>query len=143
MTDIVNNKNGISFDLDNIATDLNGKLDKDTLNINDTGKINMAGMGMPSDTYEELTLGATETTYTAPANGYFSIDKSATAAGQKFIFYSSASFGISSTSVNNNDEVRLIVPVKKGDSVKVVYTVAGSTWHFRFHYAVGSESEAS
>lgn len=32
MTDIVYNKNGIPFDIDAIATDLNGKMDKDGVN---------------------------------------------------------------------------------------------------------------
>jgi hypothetical protein len=32
MTDIVYNKNGIPFDIDAIATDLNGKMDKDGIN---------------------------------------------------------------------------------------------------------------
>ena len=33
MTDIVYNKNGIAFDIDNIATDLNGKVDVDLSNL--------------------------------------------------------------------------------------------------------------
>lgn len=32
MTDIVYNKNGVPFDIDSIATDLNGKMDKDGVN---------------------------------------------------------------------------------------------------------------
>lgn len=32
MTDIVYNKNGVAFDIDAIATDLNGKMDRDGLN---------------------------------------------------------------------------------------------------------------
>lgn len=32
MTDIVYNKNGIAFDIDAIATDVNGKMDRDGLN---------------------------------------------------------------------------------------------------------------
>jgi hypothetical protein len=32
MTEIVNNKNGVPFDIDAIATDLNGKMDRDGLN---------------------------------------------------------------------------------------------------------------
>lgn len=47
MTNIVKNKNGIKFDIDAIATDLNGKMDRDCLNRSDAGSGVMANMAMP------------------------------------------------------------------------------------------------
>ena len=123
---------------------LNGKLDRDTLNINDTGEINMASMGMPSNTYDDLTLGASGTEYTAPANGWYLFGKS---------MGTNAMIGIENRS--NNLKMRVLtttndtragyayVPVLKGDKIVVEYQNTGSTVYFRFIYAQGSESEAS
>lgn len=43
-------------------------------NVTATGSSTAAGWAMPSTTYTDLTLGASGATYTAPANGYFTIN---------------------------------------------------------------------
>ena len=57
-----------------IAEDL-GAIGADTSlsNLTDAGDIVAANASMPSATYDDLTLGASGSTYTAPANGYFAI----------------------------------------------------------------------
>ena len=59
--------------IDNIATDLNGKADVDLTNVvgamSSSSKEYFSKIGMPSSTSTLLTLGASGTTYTAPTNG--------------------------------------------------------------------------
>lgn len=68
MTDIVYNKNGIPFDIDAIATDLNGKADVDLSNINPTQNVKntIVGWGMP-----DYSAGVTVSTtpFIAPYDG--------------------------------------------------------------------------
>ena len=97
----------------------------------------LASFGMPSNRYIDLTLGASGTTYTAPANGYFEFKKSSTAAGQNIQLENSTgniSIGIISYS---NNSLRCFLPVKKGDTIKVLYSADGTTTAFRFVYAEG------
>ena len=94
---------------------------------------------MPSDTYEDLTLGASGTTYTAPANGWFYFYSSSIS--NSILYNTTKSYGLTvigaSGYVNNN-----LLSVNKNDVVRLTYsTDSGSS--FKFYYAVGSESEAS
>lgn len=144
MSNIVYNKNGIPFDIDTIATDLNGKADRDLINCSDTGTSNMAHAAMPSDTYEDLTLGASGSTFVATADGWLTLNKLTTAAGQYI------------TLINNSNQLRTIVitntngyglscyiPCSKGDTMTYNYTAAGTTNYFRFVYCNGSAHEAT
>lgn len=139
-------KTEIQVDIDEITTDLNGKADTDLTNITDTGYIKMAKASMPSNTYVDLTLGASGSTYTAPADGWFagwtasSIDTGAyftLMVGEVGNSYASEVYRESPY----NFQCPILLPVKKGAVVTAQYTVGLSM--FRFYYAVGSESEAS
>lgn len=52
----------------------NNKLDLNANNLNTAGKSLISGLGMPSNKYIDLTLGASGSEYTVPANGYFVLD---------------------------------------------------------------------
>ena len=141
-------KTDIQVDIDEIATDLNGKADIDLTNVNDSGTSTSAGWAMPSDTYDTLTIGASGTTYTAPANG-------------KFIAYGVTNNAYAVIQFNNNTNklIKAIsmpaagygesidIDVKKGDVVELVYQYMNFAFSadtgLRFIYAKGSESEAS
>lgn len=136
-------KTSVQVDIDEIATDLNGKADTDFSNVTDAAKIAMANASMPSDTYENLTLGASGATYIAPADGWFGCTISVTA----------GSFNMTNTTANsafgtmfnaNAGIVKAILPVKKGDEMLLQYTAAATQTYktLRFIYAQGSESEA-
>lgn len=141
-------KTDIVVDIDEVVTDLNGKVDTDLTNATNSAKVMMSGMAMPSDTYIDLTLGSAKTTYTAPANGWFVIRKVATAAGQ-FLYMGNIPTSGHTTicwsrrAVNEQDIFEGFLPVKKNDVVQIDYSLGGSTDIFRFTYAVGSESEAN
>ena len=124
---------------DGVSTALSGKADTDLANVTDSAKVMMSGMGIPSSTYENLTLGASGSTYTAPANGYFCVAKASGGTNQYLdlrvntlqitVYYDSGMVA------------RNFIPVKKGETVMVSYNMTGNTEFFRFIYAVGSESE--
>ena len=142
----------IQVDIDEIATDLNGKADVDLTNINNTGTSTGAGWAMPSATYEDLTLGASGTAYTAPANGWYFLRKSKAAGdyNQKYLMFwvqcgdpLSVKYVVQVQSNAENDYSAIIAPVQKGDVCSVAYSFTGTTDYFRFIYAEGSESEAS
>lgn len=102
--------------------------------------ISGSGFGFPSDRYDDLELGASGTLYTAPANGYFYLNK--TVGGDwyyveisvvkdgKTLFYIFAD-------AYRTSPGSIIIPVKKGDVVCVEYNATGVTNHFRFIYAEG------
>lgn len=107
-------KTDIEVNIDNIVTDLNNKADKDGL--------------YASTTFDNLTLGASGSTYVAPANGLFSLSKNTTASGQSIVAFINNTWSTSGIS-------DISVQVKKGDSVKINYTTEGATNYFRFVYA--------
>ena len=129
-----------------ITEALNGKIDLDAANTSNTGKSFMAGMAMPSNTYEDLTLGASPSTYTAPANGWFACDIDNCNFIQMATFEGSVSNPnarvISRADSNySGSAIGTSVPVKKGDVMQMYYSSSGTVNWFRFIYAQGSESE--
>jgi hypothetical protein len=98
------------------------------------------GVGFPGDRYIDLTLGASGTEYTAPASGYFVLDKQTSGTDQRAGFYNT----IKKLSTNvyvpiSNNAIRTFIPVKKGDVVQCNYNAGGTTNVFRFIYAEGEE----
>ena len=127
-------KTQIEVDIDEIATDLNGKADVDLTNINAQGTSLASGFAMPSSTYDTLTLGASGTEYTAPANGWFCIDYSITSnnsyAGLNIDGYAFVMNGYQQWNAP------FMFPCKKGGKIKVNYVNAIASL-FRFYYAQG------
>lgn len=134
-------KTEIQVDIDNIATELNGKANVSLSNVNGTGTSTGASWAMPSDTYVDLTLGASGSTYTAPANGwvYVSMHYSNDTYAWIDMFNVTRDFYVR---CGKRDNCGGIMPVLKGDSFIVWYD--GNFLNssiFRFIYAVGAESE--
>ena len=136
------NQNSILYDIDNIATDLNNKTDRDLLNLSNTGKITGSGFSMPSSAkYLDVTLQSSGTYYASPANGWWYFRKLAYAGEWTNINGPCIAFDCSAQ--HNGDWLSSFIPVNKGDRIQVLYTASGTLGYFRFYYAVGSESEAS
>lgn len=102
----------------------------------------ISGLGMPSDKYIDLELGSSGTTYTAPANGWFYLNKvvggdwyyaelSVVKDGKTLFYIFADAYRTSPASI--------MIPVKKGDTVVVKYNATGATNHFRFIYAEGEK----
>ena len=136
-------KTDIQVDIDEIATDLNGKADTDLTNVTDTGYIKMAGAGMPSGKYIDLTLGARNSTYTAPANGWFFFLGRWTNA-DAYIQLRSVNnyYCVQTPNITANGYYGLMMPILEGDTCRIDYVVLPSNVALRFIYAQGSESEA-
>lgn len=138
--------NSANQDLSNLSQTgqavIDGKADTDLSNATDNGKILMSSMGLPSETYIDLTLGASGSTYTAPANGWFTFAKFTNGTNQH-IFIKGSLIGSELKAPNSGTGLTVFLPVQKGDSVRVGYNAGGETGYFRFIYAVGAESEAS
>lgn len=125
---------------------INGKADVDLTNCTNVANIKMAHNAMPSDNYIDLTLGASGTSYTAPADGYFYISKQA---GSDWYYFeleindNNGNFLYAGwNSDYRNSPCACFVPIKKGNICKVIYNAYGVTNNFRFIYAQGAESEA-
>ena len=136
-------KTEIQVDIDNIATDLNGKANVSLSNVNSTGSSTGASWAMPSDRYIDLTLGASLSTYTAPANGYVLFAKRADNSSDWFAIYKDNVKWYQSASAGGNTQVLgAYIPILKGQTFSIEYNLGSETEVFRFYYAVGSESEA-
>ena len=123
-------------------TALAGKADTDLSNLTATGKGVCANLAMPSDSYDDLTLGASDTYYTAPSDGYFLIGKTANS-GQFFNAYivpaNSTDRLLGANRYSNTNGVQQVIslPARKGQRLYITYTASGSTNYFRFVYAQG------
>ena len=135
-------QNETSVNVAELSEDLNGKADTDLGNLSNAGKIVASGLGMPSNSYDDLIFGADGATYTAPADGYFYLEayQNSTAAGcglggSYFATWQQAPGA-------NNYLMRSYIPVKKGQVVTgYVYGTIRDVV-FRFIYAEGSKSLA-
>lgn len=119
---------------------------KDLSNLSTTGKSYASGLGMPSERYTLLTLGASGTQYTAPANGWFSISKQAgSTSGVRMAINTRPNSSTTTYRVNTHwitatsgSSLHLMHPVRKNDVVDVTYTASGTTNYFVFIYAEGN-----
>ena len=120
------------------ASLFNNKVDLNAGNLSTVGKSTVAKMAMPSATYDNLTLAASGTEYTAPANGYFTISMYSDAAHQYMGFYSATNgLGTFATVPYSGYLLELFMPVQKGQKVTVNYTLGGTLQRFRFVYSEG------
>lgn len=124
--------------------DLTSLADINLSNLTDNGKILGSGLGMPSETYDTLTLGTSGTTYTAPANGYYYVDTISYDGNPAFfvLINNTKSFTVQNQVYSSYGSIILLMPVTKNDSIEIQYGNIGTT-AFRFIYAEGSESEAN
>jgi hypothetical protein len=100
--------------------------------------------GFPSNRYIDLELGASGSTYTAPANGWYYLQKK-TGANNQHSFIQALKDGETATeygalewtTMGNNGNAN-ILKVPKGKKVQIHYNLTGATEIFRFIYAEGS-----
>lgn len=115
------------------------KVNVDGTNLNTEGKSLISGYAMPSDRYIDLTLGASGTEYTAPANGWF------TALGQgnqtnTSVYLTNNVNGIVNGYTTGNGGQAFpcaSIPTKKGDIIMLEYTNVSNWEYLRFIYAEG------
>lgn len=95
---------------------------------------------LPSDKYDDLTLGASGEKYIAPANGWFSVNKRGTKPQQYVNIGKVGSISMvgSFTAYASGVECWSLQSILKGEEVKVHYTCDGTLEWFRFIYAKGN-----
>lgn len=128
-------------DLLNAITTLEtAKVDVNAGNFSSVGRNVLSGLGMPGFRYVDIPLGADQTVYTAPANGFFCFCKWAD--GEISQYISLINVTRCELSVEWRGIVglgRVFIPVQKGDQVLVGYDARGAVHLFRFIYAEGAE----
>lgn len=131
-------QNQTFVDVSTLVDALPGKTDVDFGNAApcEAYKSQASAWSLPSGNYVDLSLGATGTKYTAPANGWFYIVK-ATTQGQYFIMDNNTKLYSMNFAPAGGNSVRYLFPVQKDDVISVAYTVSGATSTFRFIYAEG------
>lgn len=123
-----------------VDTGLNGKAGVDLANVNQTGKALISNMGMPSGHYVDLSFNASETPYTAPADGYFYFFGIATVEWGDFSFLNAdGTFGSTLSRAPNGGGVRVLYPCRKGETAYLSYFGTVNAQVFRFYYAQGSQ----
>ena len=99
----------------------------------------VAAMSMPSGAYTNLTLGASNTEYTAPADGWYVVRITGMSSGHTFRIVNNFNALDYQIDTNYNSAVRAAyMPVKKGQTVKITYS-SGKSELFRFVYAEGEK----
>lgn len=97
-----------------------------------------AHAGMPSGKYVDMTLGASLSSYVAPADGWVCLNRTSTGAGQFLTLASNSYIGFRNYVHASGHSPMVTIPVKKGETFTVEYTTAGTINRFRFIYANGS-----
>jgi hypothetical protein len=101
-------------------------------------KQSITNWAFPSSRWDDLTLGASGTRYTAPADGYVWIGGTQ-AGGSGYVFLKNVNNGLEFVSQPSNVssfEIRAFIPVSKGQLYEVNYGDVFIYW-FRFIYANG------
>lgn len=98
-----------------------------------------AAQSMPSAKFTNLTLGASGSTFTAPATGWVHLDKR-TSVENQYITVTNTSIAITSTAISPAvGTCRILVPIQKGHTFAVHYTADGDVTTFKFYYAEGEK----
>lgn len=121
--------------LNHIEDGIGDSLDVDASNISDIGKSNLSGLSISSNRYIDLTLGASDSTYTAPANGWFYVY--GVSGGIAFINTSKNNYTLTISDIAKFYGAHGIFPVAKGDQVQIKYSTSSSG--MRFIYAEGDQ----
>lgn len=97
----------------------------------------IAHCAMPSDKYIDITVGASDASYTAPADGLVYFGAGSSASGQRVLVYREGLLlGNGEWSSAASQGLKAILPVKKGDIFHVIYT-APDNKTLQFYYANG------
>lgn len=155
----VDTSNLANVDLNNLSTTgqavIDNKANISASNFNTTGTTYLSGIGMPSDRYKNLTLGASGAVYTVPANGYvYILNEGGTSwnknaymgyevyetedktKDKKNIIFESTIHPAGDAGAN----IGMLFPILKDFYFRVNY-LAANKLTFRFVYAEGAPSE--
>jgi hypothetical protein len=119
----------------NIITGLRTNTVAHIIEYNNTDFI--AHQAMPSSNSITLTTAASGNNYQAPADGYFRVSGTASAAGQR-LNIDCSQVGFQGFSYASGNEVKFSCPVKKGGQMYLSYNMPQANVVVRFIYIVGA-----
>ena len=133
-----------STDLTNLSNHVTtieeGKANTAADNFTAIGKSTLASYAMPSNRYIDLTLGASGSTYTAPANGFVYLVKKTGGTNQYIILRNDTkTYQIQHQPYSAGSTISMILQFQKSDVIKVTYNASADTITFRFVYAEGDK----
>ena len=129
-----------NLDMAQLAADLVTKVDVDCQNVTSAGKKIIAGMSMPSATFETIVDAGATTTYTAPANGYVYAKittNTATTTQNRFVSIGSSKLGSMSNYYHTSSDASTYIPVLKNDVVTISHDPVYTGLTIKFIYAEG------
>lgn len=120
-----------------------GGADTSLSNITNAGKIQIAALSAPSDTYDDLTLGVSGATYTMPADGFLTLWMSMLGAYSNMAILNASTGRSQFQYAAGTIDLAITMEVHKGEVMTVYYGAASGANknYFRFFYAKGNESE--
>ena len=136
------NNNNLYFYVGEVAQNTNlvnaGRIEEKLHSLIPDNSSLISGYPMPSDKYIDLTLGASGTQYTAPANGWFNVSGlgSSSNLGYVFMWCEETSIRMEAP-CSSGLGVNLSLPVKKGDVMTITYAYLKTGAVLRFTYAEG------
>ena len=112
-------KTQIEVDIDEIATDLNGKMDIDMSNMSasQSAKNAIVGWGMPD--YANGISVTADADYTAPSDGWVLVNDTRAANGTSTLTINSASYEFAASAGNYWNTDFALIPVSKNDVIKL------------------------
>lgn len=114
--------------------DVSNKANTSADNFTNAGETYLSGFGMPSNRYDTLTAGATGTSYTAYANGWFCTGASPNVNGNLHMFNSNGMRVGIGTNVGGSANAFIFMPVTEGDIVTLYWNIVPPNY-LRFYYA--------
>lgn len=137
-------QNETTVDVGELTDAVNGKADTDLANLTASGKNLGSSLGKPNNSRSVLlTIGASGTKYTAPGNGWYMAKMKCSATGGWVrIIVEGSIIEVVDTAPYANNWVSSLVPVCKGETVRLEYgnvSSAAGDREFRFYYDVGAE----
>lgn len=139
MTEVVNQ--GMEI-LEQVNQGLEARVNLDATNLSNDGKKIVSNLSFPSNKSINLTLGASGTKYTAPANGWVFIQLTGTSTAYNLgVLVGDSLMGFGQTGTFNGFDIGYTFPVTKGMTFAITYANVSKKF-FKFIYAQGSESEA-
>lgn len=108
-----------------------------------TTAINKLGAtaSMPSTVYEDLTLGASGTQYTAPATGWVFFSAKTSVVDGQIQLTAQGNYNVTNRSYNKYI-ISILLPISKGKIFTPYYDGPLSNVEFRFIYSEGTKQEA-
>lgn len=132
--------NDAQIDVGGLVSQMELKANATLDNILPQGKSLASFWAMPSNKIVNLTLGASGTSYIAPANGWFYLTNDAGGGNSLTLKNQTVGFWVSVPNGAPGQAPSIIIPAKKGDRVAAIYVQpSGSTTKISFIYAEGDK----